>query len=113
MIAEPPQGILNSGNNFGRRCFQLKNAPSVLDGSALSEQLALTRVAVPKGLSEPVTPGRLERAFRCGFLQVVPVLDDQAVFEAKDVEADSWPEEVVLGVSEDVVAIFKDTDGVD
>ena len=51
--------------------------------------------------------------FRCGLLQVVPVLDDHAVFEAKDVEADFWPEEVVLGVSEDVVAIFKDTDGVD
>ena len=51
--------------------------------------------------------------FRCGFLQVVPVLDDQTIFEAKDVEANSWPEEVVLGVSEDIVAVFKDTDGVD
>ena len=52
-------------------------------------------------------------AFRCGFLQVVPVLDDQAVFEAKDVEANFWPEEVVLGVSEDVVPIFKDADRID
>jgi hypothetical protein len=41
------------------------------------------------------------------------VLDDHAGFEAKDVEANFWPEEVVLGVGEDVVAIFKDTDGVD
>jgi hypothetical protein len=51
--------------------------------------------------------------FGRGFLQVVPVLDDQAIFEAKDVEANLWPEEVVLGVSEDVIAIFKDTDGID
>ena len=52
-------------------------------------------------------------AFRCGFLQVVPVLDDQAVFEAKDVEANFWPEEVVLGVCEDIVPIFKDADRID
>src|ERR1700733_5313476 len=51
--------------------------------------------------------------FGCGFLQVVPVLDDQAVFEAKDVEANFWPEEVVFSVSEDIIAVFKDTDGVD
>src|SRR5450432_2392676 len=66
MIAERPQGILNAGNNFGSRCFQLKNAPSVLVGSALSEQLAITRITVPKGLSEPATPGRLERAYTIG-----------------------------------------------
>src|SRR5208282_4038459 len=52
-------------------------------------------------------------AFRCGFLQVVPVLDDQAVFEAKDVEANFWSEEVVLRVSEDIVPIFKDADRID
>jgi AraC family transcriptional regulator len=66
MIAERPQGILNSGNNFGRRCFQLKNAPSVLVGSAPNEQMAITRITVPKGLSEPATPGRPERAFTIG-----------------------------------------------
>ena len=51
--------------------------------------------------------------FGRGLLQIVPVLDDQTIFEAKDVEADAWPEEVVFGVSEDIVAIFKHTDGVD
>src|ERR1700731_312135 len=51
--------------------------------------------------------------FGCGLLQIVPMLDDQTIFEAKDVEADAWPEEVVLGGSEDIVAIFKYTDGVD
>ena len=65
MLAEP-QGILNSGINFGRRCFRLSNAPSVLVGSAPSELLAVTRITVPKGLSEPATPGRPERAFTIG-----------------------------------------------
>ena len=65
MLAEP-QGILNSGINFGRRCFQLSNAPSVLVGTPSSEQLAITRITVPKGLSEPATPGRPERAFTIG-----------------------------------------------
>jgi hypothetical protein len=41
------------------------------------------------------------------------MLDDQTIFEAKDVEADAWPEEVVFSVSEDIIAVFKDTDGVD
>jgi AraC-like DNA-binding protein len=66
MVAERPQGILNSGNNFGRRCFQLRNAPSVLIGSAPSEQMAITRITVPEGLSEPATPGRPERAYTIG-----------------------------------------------
>ena len=66
MIAARPQEILNSGNNFGRRCFRLKNAPSVLVGSASSDQMAITRITIPKGLSEPATPGRLEPAFTIG-----------------------------------------------
>jgi hypothetical protein len=51
--------------------------------------------------------------FGRGLLQIVPVLDDQTIFEAKDVEADAWPEEVVFGVSEDIVPIFKDADRID
>ena len=66
MIAGQPQGILNSGINFGRRCFRLSNAPSVLVGSAPSEIMAITRITVPKGLSEPATPGRPECAFTIG-----------------------------------------------
>jgi hypothetical protein len=41
------------------------------------------------------------------------MLDDLSVFESEDVEADSWPEDVVLGVGEDVVAILEDPDRVD
>lgn len=66
MLVEQPQGILNSGINFGRRCFQLSTAPSVLVGNAPSELMAITRITVPKGLSEPATPGRPERAFTIG-----------------------------------------------
>ena len=51
--------------------------------------------------------------FGRGLLHIVPMLDDQTIFEAKDVETDAWPEEVVLSVSEDIIAVFKDTDGVD
>ena len=63
MIAQCPEPILNLGNNFGRRCFQLRNAPSVLVGSSPSEQMAITRITVPKGLSEPATPVRPEHGF--------------------------------------------------
>jgi hypothetical protein len=48
-----------------------------------------------------------------GLLQVVPVLDDQALFKAKDVEADLRTEEIILRVGKDKVAILKDTDRVD
>src|SRR3984885_15004836 len=51
--------------------------------------------------------------FGRGLLQIVPMLDDQTIFEAKDVEADAWSEEVVFSVSEDIIAVFKDADGVD
>ncbi len=46
-------------------------------------------------------------------LEVVPVLDGLAVFEAEDVEADLGAEEVVLGVEEDEIAILEDANGVD
>ena len=51
--------------------------------------------------------------FGRGLLQIIPMLDDQAIFEAEDVESDAWSEEVVLRVSEDIVAIFKDADRID
>src|ERR1700689_5381903 len=41
------------------------------------------------------------------------MLDDQAVFEPEDVESDAWTEEVVLRVSENIIAIFKDADRID
>src|SRR5271155_3739349 len=54
---------------------------------------------------------------RAGFgrrlLQIIPMLDDQAIFEPEDVESDAWSEEVVLRVSEDIIAIFKDADRID
>jgi len=54
---------------------------------------------------------------RAGFgrrlLQIIPMLDDQAIFESEDVESDAWSEEVVLRVSEDIIAIFKDADRID
>src|SRR5580693_6725697 len=62
--------------------------------------------AVDHGVATGAEVGR-------GLLQIVPMLDDQTIFEAKDVEADAWPEEVVFSVREDIIAVFKDTDGVD
>jgi hypothetical protein len=41
------------------------------------------------------------------------MLDDLSVLESEDVDADLWPEDVVLGVGEDVVAILEDPDRVD
>src|SRR5260370_17165181 len=57
-----PEQISNSGNTFGR-CFQLRNAPSVLFGSKKSAQMAITRITVPNGLPEPTAPVRPERGF--------------------------------------------------
>src|SRR5580658_5030027 len=51
--------------------------------------------------------------FGRGLLQIIPMLDDQAIFEPEDVESDAWPEEVILRVSEDIIAIFKDADRID
>lgn len=62
MTAQWPEWISNSGNTFGR-CFQLRNAPSVLFGSKESAQMAITRITVPNGLSEPTASVRPERGF--------------------------------------------------
>jgi len=62
MIAPWPEWISNSGNTFGR-CFQLKNAPSVLFGSKESAQIAITRITIPNGLPDPTAPVRPERGF--------------------------------------------------
>jgi AraC family transcriptional regulator len=62
MIAQCPEPISNAGNTFGR-CFQLRNAPSVLFGSKKSAQMAITRITVPNGLPEPTVPVRPERGF--------------------------------------------------
>src|SRR5271168_982116 len=51
--------------------------------------------------------------FGRGLLQIIPMLDDQAIFEPEDVESDAWSEEVVLRVSDDIIAIFKDADRID
>ena len=48
--------------------------------------------------------------WRRRLLQVVPVLDDPAVLEAEDIEADPRAEEVVVGVREDKVAVFEHAD---
>jgi len=62
MIAKCPEWISNSGNNLGR-CFQLRNAPSVLFESKETAQMAITRITVPNGLSGPTAPVRPERGF--------------------------------------------------
>jgi len=51
--------------------------------------------------------------FGRGLLQIIPMLDDQAIFEPEDVESDAWSEEVVLRVSKDIIAILKDADRID
>jgi AraC family transcriptional regulator len=62
MIVQRPEWISNSGNSLGR-CFQLRNAPSVLLGSKATAQLAITRITVPNGLPEPTAPVSPERGF--------------------------------------------------
>jgi AraC family transcriptional regulator len=54
--------ILNVGNDFGKS-FQLQEAPSLLLTSKARPQMAVTRITVPTGLSEPAGPVRPERGF--------------------------------------------------
>ncbi len=54
--------ILNVGNDFGKS-FRLREAPSLLLTSKSRPQMAVTRITVPTGLSEPAGPVRPERGF--------------------------------------------------
>jgi AraC family transcriptional regulator len=54
--------ILNVGRDFARS-FRLHEAPSLLLTSKSQPQMAITRITVPAGLSEPAGPVRVERGF--------------------------------------------------
>jgi AraC family transcriptional regulator len=54
--------ILNVGHDFGKS-FRLREAPSLLLTSKSRPQMAVTRITVPTGLSEPAGPVRPERGF--------------------------------------------------
>lgn len=62
MLNCPATQILNVGNDFGR-CFQIRNAPSLLLESKSRPQLAATRLTVPFGVPESSAPVRPERGF--------------------------------------------------
>jgi AraC-like DNA-binding protein len=54
--------ILNVGDGFGA-FFHLGNAPSLLLSPESESQMAITRITVPTGLSEPAGPIHPERGF--------------------------------------------------
>jgi AraC family transcriptional regulator len=54
--------ILNVGSDFAKN-FRLREAPSLLLTSRSRPQMAITRITVPAGLSEPAGPVRVERGF--------------------------------------------------
>ena len=54
--------ILNVGNNFATS-FRLQEAPSLLLTSTSRPQMAMTRITLPVGMSDPAGPVHIERAF--------------------------------------------------
>jgi AraC family transcriptional regulator len=66
--------ILNVGNDFGKS-FRLREAPSLLLTSSSRPQMAVTRITVPTGMSEPAGPVRPERGF------TIPVYLNQPLCE--------------------------------
>src|SRR5580692_3283825 len=74
MSLERTAGILNVGKDFGKS-FRLRDAPSLLLTSRSRPQMAVTRITVPTGLSEPAGPVLPERGF------TIPVYLRQPVCE--------------------------------
>ena len=81
-----------------------------------------------KGLDEGFVSGcLLKAAGRCGtvghavavpggghgFLQVVPMFHNQAIFKTEDVKTDFGTEEIVFGMSEDIIIVLKGPDHLD
>jgi AraC family transcriptional regulator len=62
MAAQRQVNIANFGNDLGR-LFHLKKAPSLLLESKKHPQMAITRLKLPKGLSEPTAPVLPERGY--------------------------------------------------
>ena len=62
MSLQRTDAILNVGKDFARS-FRLREAPSLLLTSGSRPQMAVTRITVPSGLSEPAGPVLVERGF--------------------------------------------------
>jgi AraC family transcriptional regulator len=62
MSLERTTEIRNVGRDFGKS-FRLRDAPSLLLASNSRPQMAVTRITVPTGLSEPAGPVLPERGF--------------------------------------------------
>jgi AraC family transcriptional regulator len=62
MSLERTSGIRNVGKDLGKS-FRLQEAPSLLLTSESRPQMAVTRITVPTGLSEPAGPVLPERGF--------------------------------------------------
>jgi len=62
MSLQRTDAILNVGKDFAKS-FRLREAPSLLLTSGSRPQMAVTRITVPSGLSEPAGPVLVERGF--------------------------------------------------
>jgi AraC family transcriptional regulator len=75
MSLERTTGIRNVGKDFGRS-FRLREAPSLLLTSMSRPQMAVTRITVPTGLSEPAGPVFPERGFTIPVYLRQPICKD-------------------------------------
>jgi AraC family transcriptional regulator len=92
MPAQRTADILNVGNDFGS-CFRLRRAPSLLLTSQTRPQMAITRITVPAGLSEPAGPVRQERAFTIPIYLRRPLCDGWGTWvDGKFMPVEQWEE---------------------
>jgi hypothetical protein len=92
MSFERTTGILNVGKDFGRS-FRLREAPSLLLASKSRPQMAVTRITVPTGLSEPAGPVLPERGFTIPVYLRQPLCQDWGTWvDGKFLPVAHWAE---------------------
>jgi AraC family transcriptional regulator len=92
MSFERTSGILNVGKDFGKS-FRLRDAPSLLLTSKSRPQMAVTRITVPTGLSEPAGPVLPERGFTIPVYLRQPLCQDWGTWvDGKFLPVAHWAE---------------------
>ena len=84
--------IRNVGKDFGKS-FRLRDAPSLLLASKSRPQMAVTRITVPTGLSEPAGPVLPERGFTIPVYLRQPLCQDWGTWvDGKFLPVAHWAE---------------------
>lgn len=92
MSPQATADIRNVGKDFGKS-FRLRHAPSLLLTSKARPQMAVTRITVPAGLTEPAGPVIPERGFTIPVYLRQPVCEDWGTWvDGKFLPVEHWEE---------------------